>query len=98
MDRSGLADLLRSRRLRLSPADVGLPPGQRRRTPGLRRDEVAALAAISPHLTPQVREVLTVAGSIASRDSAGGTARPRVEDQLEAVATRAVEARTWART
>ena len=47
MDRSGLADLLRSRRLRLSPADVGLPPGQRRRTPGLRRDEVAALAAIS---------------------------------------------------
>jgi len=47
MDRAGLADLLRSRRLRLAPADVGLPPGQRRRTPGLRRDEVAALAAIS---------------------------------------------------
>jgi len=47
MDRAGLADLLRSRRLRLAPADVGLPPGQRRRTPGLLRDEVAALAAIS---------------------------------------------------
>jgi transcriptional regulator with XRE-family HTH domain len=47
MDHAGLADLLRSRRLRLTPADVGLPPGQRRRTPGLRRDEVAALAAIS---------------------------------------------------
>jgi transcriptional regulator with XRE-family HTH domain len=47
MDRAGLADLLRSRRLRLTPADVGLPPGTRRRTPGLRRDEVAALAAIS---------------------------------------------------
>lgn len=47
MDRAGLADLLRSRRLRLAPADVGLPPGTRRRTPGLRRDEVAALAAIS---------------------------------------------------
>jgi transcriptional regulator with XRE-family HTH domain len=47
MDREGLADLLRSRRMRLSPADVGLPPGARRRTPGLRRDEVAALAAIS---------------------------------------------------
>ena len=47
MDRAGLADLLRSRRLRLAPAEVGLPPGQRRRTPGLRRDEVAALAAIS---------------------------------------------------
>ena len=47
MDRTGLADLLRSRRLRLVPADVGLPPGVRRRTPGLRRDEVAALASIS---------------------------------------------------
>lgn len=47
MDRTALADLLRSRRERLDPASVGLPPGQRRRTPGLRRDEVAALAAIS---------------------------------------------------
>src|SRR3954447_23978598 len=47
MGRAGLADLLRSRRLRLAPADVGIPPGTRRRTPGLRRDEVAALAAIS---------------------------------------------------
>ncbi|GAB2461128.1 helix-turn-helix transcriptional regulator [Jatrophihabitans fulvus] len=47
MDRTALADLLRSRRERLTPADVGLPPGQRRRTPGLRRDEVASLAAIS---------------------------------------------------
>lgn len=47
MDRAALADLLRSRRERLDPADVGLPPGQRRRTPGLRRDEVAGLAAIS---------------------------------------------------
>jgi transcriptional regulator with XRE-family HTH domain len=47
MDRAGLADLLRSRRGRLAPADVGLPPGRRRRTPGLRRDEVATLAAIS---------------------------------------------------
>lgn len=42
-----LGDLLRSRRERLRPADVGLPAGARRRTPGLRREEVAALAAIS---------------------------------------------------
>lgn len=47
MDRSALADLLRTRRERLVPSDVGLAPGRRRRTPGLRRDEVAALAAIS---------------------------------------------------
>jgi transcriptional regulator with XRE-family HTH domain len=43
-----LGELLRSRRERLEPADVGLPTGQRRRTPGLRREEVALLAAISP--------------------------------------------------
>jgi len=43
-----LGDLLRSRRERLAPADVGVPAGTRRRTPGLRREEVAMLAAISP--------------------------------------------------
>lgn len=43
-----LADLLRSRRAALRPTDVGLPAGTRRRTTGLRREEVAALAAISP--------------------------------------------------
>lgn len=42
-----VADLLRSRRARLRPADVGLPAGARRRTPGLRREEVAQLADIS---------------------------------------------------
>jgi transcriptional regulator with XRE-family HTH domain len=39
--------LLRSRRERLLPVDVGLPPGTRRRTKGLRREEVAQLARIS---------------------------------------------------
>ncbi|HEY3683954.1 MAG TPA: helix-turn-helix transcriptional regulator [Streptosporangiaceae bacterium] len=42
-----LADFLRTRRARLRPADVGLPEAPRRRTPGLRREEVAQLAAIS---------------------------------------------------
>lgn len=42
-----VADLLRSRRARLQPADVGLPAHGRRRTPGLRREEVAQLADIS---------------------------------------------------
>jgi transcriptional regulator with XRE-family HTH domain len=40
-------DLLRSRRQRLRPADVGLPAGSRRRAAGLRREEVAGLAGIS---------------------------------------------------
>jgi len=44
--RHALADFLRQRRARLSPADVGLPPGIRRRTAGLRREEVAQLANI----------------------------------------------------
>jgi transcriptional regulator with XRE-family HTH domain len=47
MDRAALADFLRRRREALQPADVGLPPAARRRTPGLRREDVAALAAMS---------------------------------------------------
>ncbi|MDO8212262.1 helix-turn-helix transcriptional regulator [Conexibacter sp. CPCC 206217] len=47
MDREGLADFLRRRRTALQPADVGLAPGRRRRTAGLRREEVAALAHMS---------------------------------------------------
>jgi transcriptional regulator with XRE-family HTH domain len=45
--RTELADFLRSRRTRLRPAEVGLPDGGRRRTPGLRRQEVAQLAGMS---------------------------------------------------
>ncbi|MBV8932662.1 MAG: helix-turn-helix domain-containing protein [Kutzneria sp.] len=44
--RSGLGDFLRSRRERLTPEEVGLPFRSRRRTPGLRRAEVAELAGI----------------------------------------------------
>lgn len=47
MDKQQLAAFLRSRRERLSPEDIGLPSGPRRRTPGLRREEVAVLAHIS---------------------------------------------------
>lgn len=44
--RDDLAVFLRSRRERLTPDQVGLPTGVRRRTPGLRREEVAALAGV----------------------------------------------------
>ncbi|CAI0722845.1 Uncharacterised protein [Serratia entomophila] len=44
--RQELADFLRQKRERLSPQAVGLPSGSRRRTPGLRREEVAALAGV----------------------------------------------------
>lgn len=70
MDRAALADFLRSRRDRVRPQDVGLPAGRHRRTPGLRREEVARLATISvdyyirleqargPHPSSQVVEAL----------------------------------------
>ncbi len=44
--RQALADFLQKRRAQLSPTEVGLPPGVRRRTAGLRREEVAQLANI----------------------------------------------------
>jgi argininosuccinate lyase len=47
------------------------------------------LASVSPHLTPEVLEVLTVAGSIDSRDGRGGTANARVAEQLVEVASAA---------
>jgi transcriptional regulator with XRE-family HTH domain len=46
-DRKELGEFLRSRRARLAPGDVGLPPGQRRRAAGLRREEVAQLCGLS---------------------------------------------------
>ncbi|WP_147917728.1 argininosuccinate lyase [Ruania zhangjianzhongii] len=50
----------------------------------------AQLAGIDPALTPQVREVLTLTGSLSSRDAVGGTAPARVAEQLT-VARRHVE-------
>ncbi|MFC5052245.1 argininosuccinate lyase [Saccharothrix xinjiangensis] len=50
-------------------------------------------AAISPALTPEVRDVLTVEGSIASRDAHGGTAPDRVAEQLKTLRDRVSVAR-----
>ena len=47
MDKQELGAFLRSRRERLKPQDVGLASGSRRRTPGLRREEIAVIAHIS---------------------------------------------------
>jgi transcriptional regulator with XRE-family HTH domain len=44
--RQDLAAFLRSRRARISPDEMGLPPGPGRRTPGLRREEVALLSGV----------------------------------------------------
>ncbi|HET9875615.1 MAG TPA: argininosuccinate lyase [Mycobacterium sp.] len=55
------------------------------------------LATISPELTPQVRDVLTIEGSVSSRDVRGGTAPVRVAEQLEAVRERAHQLQLWLR-
>jgi argininosuccinate lyase len=53
------------------------------------------LASVHPALTSAVREVLTVAGSIASRNARGGTAGDRVEEQLDRLRLASADHRTW---
>ncbi|MCW2790100.1 MAG: argH [Aeromicrobium sp.] len=55
------------------------------------------LAAISPALTPAVRTVLSVEGSLASRDAYGGTAPARVREQLDRAVSDVESQREWAR-
>jgi transcriptional regulator with XRE-family HTH domain len=47
MARNGFAEFLIARRAELRPSDIGMPEGGRRRTPGLRREEVAVRAGVS---------------------------------------------------
>ena len=54
------------------------------------------LARVSPHLTPDVRRVLSVEGSVASRAAKGGTAPVRVAEQLERVVATLADHRAWA--
>lgn len=61
---------------------------------GIELDEASddLLADVSVHLTPAVRDVLTIEGSVASRDGAGGTAPARVEEQRAELVARAQSA------
>ncbi|MFJ1588254.1 helix-turn-helix transcriptional regulator [Streptomyces sp. NPDC088197] len=72
MDRRELADFLRSRRERITPAEVGLPAGTRRRTPGLRREEAAQLAFISTEYYTRLEQAR---GPRPSREVLAGLAR-----------------------
>ncbi|AKV58451.1 argininosuccinate lyase [Corynebacterium riegelii] len=56
------------------------------------------LASVDTRLTPEVRDVLTVQGAVASRATRGGTAKVRVEEQRERVAQANAAFRTWAET
>lgn len=96
---SELGTFLRTRRERLQPESLGLPPGGRRRTPGLRRDEVAMLAGISAtwytflEQGRSVRASVGTLGRIASvlrlnseeRRRLGSLAGAPVPDTVEAV-------------
>src|SRR5512138_3979032 len=66
---SELGDFLRSRREKLSPKAVGLAPGRRRRTPGLRREEVAELAGIGVDWYIRLEQGRTVSPSVTTVDA-----------------------------
>jgi len=67
--RSELGDFLRSRRERLNPKALGLPSGRRRRTPGLRREEVAELAGIGVDWYIRLEQGRNVSPSITTVDA-----------------------------
>jgi argininosuccinate lyase len=56
----------------------------------------ADLAAISPQLTPEAREVLSVPGALAARDTTGGTSPVRVREQLAALRDTVADHADWA--
>ena len=64
---------------------------------GVELDELTdeQFAAIDAHLTPAVRDVLTVEGSVASRDARGGTAPVRVAEQLAELRAAVADHRAW---
>jgi transcriptional regulator with XRE-family HTH domain len=64
--RRQLGQFLRARREALNPRDFGLPPGQRRRTPGLRREEAAQLCGISPTWFAWIEQGRTTSVSVPS--------------------------------
>jgi len=90
--RRELAQLLRSRREGLQPADVGLPPGSRRRTRGLRREEVAQLAGVSATYYTFLEQARDVRPSPEVLDALARALRlsPVERDQLHVLAHRRV--------
>jgi transcriptional regulator with XRE-family HTH domain len=67
--RSEFGDFLRSRREKLTPKTVGLPSGRRRRTAGLRREEVAELAGIGVDWYIRLEQGRTVSPSVTTIDA-----------------------------
>ena len=73
--RAELAAFLRNRRERVTPADVGIAPGVRRRTPGLRREEVAQLAGIGVTWYTWLEQGRPINASVQVLDAIAGVLR-----------------------
>jgi transcriptional regulator with XRE-family HTH domain len=80
MDRGELANFLKHRRAALGPEDVGLASTQRRRTPGLRREEVAGLAHVSTDFYTRLEQNR---GARPSEQTTGALARALALNPLE---------------
>ncbi|HSB21628.1 MAG TPA: helix-turn-helix transcriptional regulator [Burkholderiaceae bacterium] len=95
--RQAFADFLRSRRERLSPQDLGLPSRARRRTPGLRREEVAELAGIGVDWYIRLEQGRAVSPSAATLDALARALRlNKVEHSHLRALTRGAERRALA--
>jgi transcriptional regulator with XRE-family HTH domain len=93
-----LGDFLRSRRERLSPKMVGLPLGRRRRTPGLRREEVAELAGIGVDWYIRLEQGRSVNPSVTTVDALARALRlNKVEHGHLRALTRGADRRAFVR-
>ena len=78
--RAELGEFLKTRRAQLSPGDFGMPRGSRRRTPGLRREEVALLAGVGVTWYTWLEQGRQINASTQVLDAVAGTLRlDRVE-------------------
>ena len=96
--RNELGDFLRSRRERLTPRAAGLAAGRRRRTPGLRREEVAELAGIGVDWYVRLEQGRSVSPSVATVDALARALRlSKVEHAHLRALTRNPDRRAFAR-
>jgi transcriptional regulator with XRE-family HTH domain len=93
-----LGDFLRSRRSRLDPKAVGLPAGRRRRTPGLRREEVAELAGIGVDWYIRLEQGRSVTPSLTTVDALARALRlSKIEHAHLRALTRIADRRAFVR-
>ncbi|MGQ4599267.1 MmyB family transcriptional regulator [Nocardia sp. R6R-6] len=81
MARNGFSEFLIARRAELRPSDVGLPEGRRRRTPGLRREEVAVRAGVSADYLARLEQGRDTNPSIAVIDALADALLLRGDDR-----------------